>query len=226
MTTTTKQFDKSEKTALVVGASGLIGGYCLDVLCKDPSYSEIIALVRKPILKTHRKLKIIINKFDNLEDELSKIKADDVYCCLGTTIKKAGSQEEFKKIDFSLVVSIAELMRKQGAQQFLVISSIGADSNSKIFYNRVKAEMELALKALEYPHLRVIRPSLLLGTRNEFRLGERLGVLLSPVFSPLMVGSLKKYRPVHAEKVAQFMVRAAHGEQTSMVSVYESDQIL
>ena len=103
-----------------------------------PHYSEVIALVRKPLLKTHRKLKTVITTFDNLESELSNIHADDVYCCLGTTIKKAGSQEAFKKVDHTLVVTVAELMKKQGAEQFLVISAMGANKDSKVFYNRVK----------------------------------------------------------------------------------------
>ena len=214
------------RKALIAGSTGLIGGYCLQALLNDPRYSEIIALVRKPLLKTHRKLKTVISKFENLDHELSNIQADDVYCCMGTTIKKAGSQEDFRQVDFSLVVSIAEQMRKQGAEQFLVISSMGADPNSKVFYNRVKGEMEQAIQQLEYPYIRIIRPSLLLGPREEFRLGEKIGVMLTPVLKPFLKGSLKKYRPVQAESVAQFMVKVAHEEPMSGVHVYESDLII
>ena len=213
------------RKALILGSTGLIGGFCLQALLNDPAYSEVIALVRKPLLKTHRKLKTVISKFSNLENDLSKILVDDVYCCLGTTIKKAGSQEAFKQIDFSLVVTVAELMRRQGAEQFLVISSMGADPNSKVFYNRIKGEMEEALQQMNYPCLRIIRPSLLLGEREEFRLGERIGVLLSPVLKPLMMGSLRKYRPIQAESVARFMVKVAYEEPISGVHVYESDKI-
>jgi uncharacterized protein YbjT (DUF2867 family) len=213
------------RKALIVGATGLVGGFCLQALLDDPNYSEVIALVRKPILKTHRKLKTIVTKFDNLQIELSNVHADDFYCCLGTTIKKAGSQEAFKKIDLGLVVTVAELMKKQGAEQFLVISAMGADKNSKVFYNRTKGEMETALQELGYPCLRIIRPSLLLGPREEFRLGEKIGVILTPILKPLLQGSLKKYRPVEAEKVAQFMVKVAHEEPISGVHVYESNMI-
>jgi len=214
------------RTALIVGATGLIGGYCLDTLCDDPNYSEILALARKPILKTHRKLKTVITKFDdNLEHELSNIQAQDVYCCLGSTIKKAGSQEAFKAVDYTLVVTVAELMRKQGAEQFIVISAMGADKDSKVFYNRVKGEMEQALRELGYPCLRILKPSLLLGPRQEFRLGEKIGVLLTPVLKPFMLGSLKKYSPIAAKKVAEFMVNVAHEEPVSGVYVYESDLI-
>jgi uncharacterized protein YbjT (DUF2867 family) len=216
------------RTALIVGATGLIGGYCLDTLCDDPTYTEIIALARKPLLKTHRKLQTIVTKFDkNLEYELSNIQADDVFCCLGTTIKKAGSQQAFKAVDYTLVVTVAELMRKQGAEQFVVISAMGADKDSKVFYNRVKGELEKALEELGYSCLRIIRPSLLLGQRQEFRLGEKIGVLLTPVLKPLMMGSLKKYRPVQAESVARFMVKVAHEKPvTGGVHVYESNQIV
>ena len=121
------------RKALIAGSTGLIGGYCLQSLCDDPNYSEVTAIVRKPILKTHRKLKVITSNFDNLQNDLSNIQTHDVFCCLGTTIKKAGSQEAFKKIDYSLVITVAELMRKQGAEQFLVISSMGANNDSKFF---------------------------------------------------------------------------------------------
>ncbi len=213
------------RKALIVGATGLIGGFCLQALLDDDHYSEVIALVRKPILKTHRKLKTVTTTFDNLEPEISNIQVNDVYCCLGTTIKKAGSQEAFKKVDHALVVTVAELMKKQGAEQFLVISAMGADKDSKVFYNRVKGEMEAALQKLGYPCLRIIRPSLLLGPREEFRLGEKIAVMLTFFLKPFLQGSLKKYRPVEAEKVAQFMVRMAREKPIAGVFVYESNVI-
>lgn len=215
----------SNRRAVLVGATGLIGGFCLQALVNDPTYSEVTAITRKPILTTHRKLKTVITKFSHLEQELLKIQADDVFCCLGTTIKKAGSQEAFKQVDFSLVVTIAELMRKHGAAQFLVISSMGADKGSKIFYNRVKGELELALQQLNYPCLRIIRPSLLLGPRKEFRPGEKVGGLLTPILNLLMVGSLKKYRPVEAERVGKFMVKIACEEPIAGLHIYTSDMI-
>ena len=164
--------------------------------------------------------------FDNLGPELSNNQVDDVYCCLGTTIKKAGSQEAFKKVDHTLVVTVAGLMKKHGAEQFPVISAMGANKDSKVFYNRVKGEMEAALQELGYPCLRIIRPSLLLGPREEFRLGEKLAVILTPLLKPILLGSLKKYRPVEAEKVAQFMVKVAREKSVVGVHVYESDVIV
>ena len=215
----------STRKALIVGSTGLIGSYCLQTLLNDPAYPEVTAIIRKPILTTHRKLKTVITDFTDLEKDLSNIQVDDVFCCLGTTIKKAGSQDAFKQIDFSLVVSIAEIMRRKGAEQFLVISSMGADPNSTVFYSRIKGEMEKSLQQLDYPFLRIIRPSLLLGDREEFRLGDRIGLLLTPILKPLMIGSLKKYRPVEAESVAKFMVKVAQEEPISGVHIYESDMI-
>jgi len=213
------------RKALIVGASGLTGGYCLQALLDDPNCSEVIALARKRLLTTHRKLKVVITNFNNLEQITSSISANDVYCCLGTTIKKAGSQESFRKIDYSLVVTIAELMKKQGAEQFLVISSIGAAENSKGFYRRVKGEMEEAVKGIGYNCLRIIRPSFLLGKREGFRFGEGVATLLTPLLKPFLFGSLKKYKPVEAELVAQFIVKIAYDQPLSGVYIYESDQL-
>lgn len=213
------------RKALIVGATGLIGGYCLQALLGDPKYGEVTALARKPLPTSHPKLRTIHAQFDNLEHALAGIEAHDVFCCIGTTIKKAGSQEAFKKVDFTLVLTIAELMRAQGAEQFLVISSMGADKKSKVFYSRVKGEMESALKHVGYPCLRIVRPSLLLGPRKEFRLGEKIGILLAPVLQPFLQGPLKKYRPVQAASVARFMVKVAHETTVSKVNVYESDMI-
>ena len=125
-----------------------------------------------------------------------------------------------------MVVTVAELMRKQGAEQFLVISSLGADKNSKVFYNRVKGEMEATLQGVGYPSLCIIRPSLLLGPRKEFRLGEKIGMILTPVIKPFLMGPLKKYAPVEAEKIALFMGKVANKEPITGVHVYESDLIL
>ena len=214
------------RKALIVGATGLVGGYCLQTLLNDPGYSEVTALVRKTLLVKHRKLKEAITPFDKfLERTLSTINAQDIYCCLGTTIKKAGSQEAFKNVDFSLVVRIAALMKKRGAEQFIVISAIGANKDSKVFYSRTKGEMEEALKGLNYPCLRIIRPSLLLGPRKEFRFGERISTMMSPFWKLFLFGSLKKYRPIKAEYVARFMVKVAHEQPVSGIHIYESDMI-
>lgn len=215
----------SYRKALIVGATGLIGDFCLQYLLDTHIYSEVIALTRKPLLRSHRKLKSVITNFRDIEQILSKTKAEDICCCLGSTIRKAGSQQAFKKVDYELVVSIAKLMKRQGAEQFIVISALGANRNSKFFYNRVKGEMEQAVEALDYPCLHIIRPSLLLGSREEFRLGEKIGGSAALILNPLLRGPLKKYRPIHAESVAQVMVKAAYEMPLRGVHVYESDMI-
>jgi uncharacterized protein YbjT (DUF2867 family) len=213
------------RKALIVGSTGLVGGYTLKFLFKDPSYSEVTALVRKPLLERHRKLKEVITDFTNLEKTLSSATANDVYCCLGTTIKKAGSPENFSKVDFSLVVDVARVMKERGAEQFIAVSAMGANSTSKVFYNRIKGETEEALKRLDFPCLRIIRPSLLLGHREEFRFGEKVAILMSPFWKLFLVGSLKNYSPVDAEAVARFMVKVAHDQPVLGTHIYENDQI-
>jgi uncharacterized protein YbjT (DUF2867 family) len=211
------------RKALIVGATGLIGNYCLQNLLEDAYYSEVTVLVRKPTQNLHPKLKAVVTDFNNLDQVSSQIRVDDVFCCLGTTIKKAGSQKAFRTVDYSLVVTIAKIMQRQGAQQFVVVSAMGASKDSKVFYNRIKGEMEDTLIRLGYPCLRIVRPSLLLGARKEFRLGEKFAMLLSPLLSPLLFGSLKKYKPVEASSVARFMVQISREEPVAGVHVYESD---
>lgn len=212
------------KKALIVGATGLIGHYCLEGLLEAPQYSEVIALVRKPCNVEHSKLREVFTDFENIETSLSTLVVDDVYCCLGTTIKKAGSKVDFRKIDFALVINIARIMRQRDTHQFVVISAMGAHKESKIFYNRVKGEMETALQLLGYPCLRILRPSLLLGPRKECRVGEKIGVMLAPLLQCVLFGRMKQYRPVEATSVAKFMVKIASGAPHAGVHIYESDQ--
>ena len=216
---------RSCKKALIIGATGLVGCYCLEGLLASSRYNEVIALVRKSCNLDHPKLREVVTDFQNIGDLLSTVVVDDVFCCLGTTIKKAGSKESFRKIDFELVVNIAEIMRNLGAQQFLVISAMGANKESKIFYNQVKGEMEEALQMLEYPCLRIIRPSLLLGPREEFRLGEKIGIILTPLLNYILLGGMKLYRPVEAQTVAGFMVNIVSEGPHSGVHIYESDAL-
>ncbi len=198
-----------KRSALLVGATGLVGNELLRVLLESDRYEKVKVLVRTPISTNHPKFTQCLMNFDELDKYEEEFTVDDVFCCLGTTIKKAGSQEAFRKVDFEYPLHAAKLARKQGAQQFLIVSAIGADPRSSIFYNRVKGEIEIALSQLELPALHIFRPSLLLGKRNEFRLGERVSAMLSPVFSPLFIGKLNQYKPIQARKVAEAMYRTA-----------------
>jgi uncharacterized protein YbjT (DUF2867 family) len=212
------------KSALLIGASGLVGGHCLRFLLEDPSYANVLILVRKPLPEKHDKLTQLVFDFNELEAIGKCPRVDDVYCCLGTTIKKAGTQEAFRKVDFDYPVRIAALTQHCGANQFLLISSLGADSHSRIFYNRVKGEVEEAIRKISFTAFHVFRPSLLLGERKEPRTGEKAGAFIMSGLKYAMGGPLKKYRPIQARDVANAMVRVAQMNLTG-VNIFESQRI-
>jgi uncharacterized protein YbjT (DUF2867 family) len=212
------------KTALLVGASGLVGGHCLHFLLQEPSYTHVVALVRRPLSIAHDKFVQHVVEFSELEVLGECLTADDVYCCLGTTIKKAGSQEAFRKVDFDYPIKIAALAQHCGANQFSIVTSLGADPHSRIFYNRVKGEVEEAIRKISFTTFNIFRPSLLLGERTEHRTGEKAGAFIMSGLKYVMGGPLKKYRAIHARDVAQAMVRMAQTNQGG-VHIYESNQI-
>lgn len=212
------------KTAMVAGGSGLTGSCLVQLLLQDSDYSKIILLSRHPSGINHEKLDERIIDFNNLRNSIGDMKADNVFCCLGTTMKNAGSKEAFRKVDHDYVVEFAGIMCENGANQFIVISSMGADVNSSIFYNRVKGEMEMAVKNIPFPVIHILRPSLLLGKRNEKRTGERLAIFFFKIFGFLMMGSLKKYRAIEASTVARAMVRIAQTRGDG-IFIYESEMI-
>ena len=214
----------SQRTALLVGATGLVGGHCLQLLLRSDDYEKVIILVRRPLLMQHDKLEEHVVDFDKLDQYAMIIKADDIFCCLGTTIRVAGSQQEFRKVDFTYTVQTCAIAVKNGADQLLVVTAVGANSRSKIFYNRIKGETEEALSKLPCEAIHFFRPSLLLGDRKELRTVERAGMKAMKGLSMLMAGPLKKYRPIEAKVVAQAMVLIAQ-ETRSGVNVYESDRI-
>lgn len=209
-----------KRSALIVGATGLIGNELLHILLDSTRYDRVKVLIRAPIDLQHPKLTKVITNFNELENYEEEFAVHDLFCCLGTTIKRAGSQEQFRKVDFEYPLEVAKLAKKKGVKQFLIITAMGADHNSSIFYNRVKGEIEEALKKIELPSLHIIRPSLLLGKRNEFRFGEKMAAIMSPLFSPLLMGRLRKYRPIHARDVGNAMYQIAQNEQSG-VHVYE-----
>lgn len=213
------------KTALVLGASGLVGSHCLQLLLDNAAYDKIIVWLRKPLPVQHAKLQQEIINFDQLSPYADKLKnVQETFCCLGTTIKKAGSPEAFYKVDFTYPHEIAKLAAQNGVQQFLIVTALGANSRSSIFYNRVKGEIETALGKLPLPGLQIFRPSLLLGERQEFRLGERIGAIVFTALSFAFFGRLRRYRAIEASVVAEAMIRIAQQNLTG-VNIFESEKI-
>ncbi|AMS27014.1 oxidoreductase [Bacteroidetes bacterium UKL13-3] len=212
------------KTALIVGATGLVGKNCLYQLLETKEYSRVIALVRKPLAIKHHQLEQVIVDFDQLQHYKDKMTADDVFCCLGTTIGVAGSQENFRKVDFDYPLQVAEICLKNGAQQFLLVSAMGANAASSIFYNKVKGEIENAIDKLNYSSLQIFQPSLLLGNRKEVRVGELIGKVVMKGLGFLFIGPIKKYKAIEAETVAKAMVKAALQAKKEK-RVFQSDEI-
>lgn len=209
------------KTALILGASGLTGQHLLELLLNDPLYAQITIYVRKPVHISHPKLVQQIVDFEQLD---SSVDATDVFCCLGTTIKKAGSQDAFKRVDLIYPQKIAALQLAAGSQKFLVISAVGADANSSIFYSRTKGQLEKALTLLRYPCLCIFRPSFIMGDRAERRVGEKIGIFIAKLISPFLIGPLKKYKPVSALALAKSMQDAAH-HSLNGTHIISSDKI-
>lgn len=200
---------------LLAGATGLTGEHLLDRLLNEPTISRVLAPSRRPLAE-HPHLDNPVGELASLLPQLQGT-VDVAFCCLGSTIKQAGSQEAFRAIDFELVLAFARRARELGARHLLVISALGADANSSVFYNRVKGDMEQALKAQNWPQLTLVRPSLLLGSRNEFRIGEQLA-------APFMRWLPGKYRGIEAAVLARAMWRLAL-EESDGVRVVESDEL-
>lgn len=200
----------------VVGASGLVGRALISTLLADPTIHAIHLLLRQPLadLPVDRRLHQHHIDFAKPASWRQWLAVDAVFCTLGSTIKKAGSPAAFRAVDLDLVVALASQAKHAGVTQFLVVSALGATLQSAVFYNRTKAEMEAALMALELPMLSIFRPSLLSGPRREFRLGERLALLLAWLL-PL------QWRAIRDTTVARAMWRASH-EQSEAVRIYES----
>lgn len=212
------------RTALVAGASGLVGSHVLRLLLAEPAYERVTALVRRELPQRHPKLVQRVADFDRLAELGDFPRVDDVFCCLGSTIRRAGSQEAFRRVDFTYVHALARLASRHRAARFLLVSSLGADPRSRVFYSRVKGEVEEAVRRVPFESVHVFRPSLLTGERAEHRLGERVGIVVAAILSPLLIGPLRPYRPISAETVARAMIRVAL-EGRRGTHVYRSDEI-
>lgn len=213
------------KIAVVAGGSGLVGKELLYQLIKDDAFEKIILILRRHLTISDPKIEQHIIDFDNPESYVEKCKGADVlFCCLGTTMKQAGSKEAFHKVDFQYCYNFALAGKQVGAKVFVLNSSMGADTNSKFFYNQVKGDIENKIDSLHFDKFIIARPSLLLGNRKEFRLGELIGTYLSKFINPLLIGSFKKYRAIEARQVAKTMRQSIAIPQNGTI-ILESDKL-
>jgi uncharacterized protein YbjT (DUF2867 family) len=214
------------RNALVAGATGLIGRELVSLLVESNRYNEVHIVTRRPYDLQHPKIILHVINFENFDKLNVKSNIHDVFVCLGTTIKKAGSKGNFRKVDYEYVLSVGKWAKENNAEKFVLISSMGANAQSKFnFYLRTKGQVEQSLQNLVLKSLIILRPSLLLGKREEFRFGEKIsGLILKPLL-PFMKGKMKKFKPVEARNVAAAMIYFDCNSD-SQLRIVENDEIL
>jgi len=212
------------RKALIAGATGAIGSVLLKLLNDSDQYSEIHCIVRREPVTSGEKIKSHIVSYDELDQFDLQQPIDDVFCTLGTTIKAAGSVESFKKVDRDYVHQVGMLAQRLNAKTCSVISAIGANAGSSNYYNQTKGEAEELLQSLGLSSLRIFRPSMLHGGRDEFRLKEEVGYVVLTILTPLLQGPWKKYRAIRVEQVAKAMHESARQDYPA-VKIFESDEI-
>ena len=217
-----------KKHALIFGATGAVGRELLRLCLEGDRYSRVTVIARRSTSLKHEMLQWIEAEFDALDylEPVAGLENGDAYCCLGTTIKAAGSEAAFRKVDFDFVLNSARFAMKCGARRFSMVSALGANPESSTFYNRTKGEVEAAVVTVGFPALQIFRPSLLKGERNEFRLGEKIGNWVSLALTPLFHLGLRKYQPVPISKLARAMyVSAGEDREIGTPYIFESDEI-
>ncbi len=212
-----------QKTALVFGATGLVGSFLVNELAENEIYEKVKVFNRRKQHYTHNKISEIQVDFDKISEYIHEFKGHDAYCCLGSTLKKAGSKENFFKIDHDLPLEIAKICSTNDVGSFIAISSIGANSGSSNYYLRTKGLMELHIQELDFDQLAFVRPSMLVGPRKEFRFGELFGKIIMAPINYLLVGKLIKYRSIHSKTVAKAMIQIANMPMDKLF--YESDEL-
>ncbi len=200
------------KTALVFGATGQTGEQLTRLLLDDDRYTTVTLFVRKTTGKVHSKLVEVVTPLTDISTIQNKIMGNHVFCCLGTTIKKSGSQEAFKKVDYHLPIAIAKAAKANEIETMVTITAIGANAKSSNFYTKTKGEVEQDIADTKITNTVFLRPSLLLGTRKEFRLGERISKAVISLLNPLFIGKLKHYKGIHSQTVAKAMVQLANDD--------------
>jgi uncharacterized protein YbjT (DUF2867 family) len=209
------------KIALVAGATGLIGSQLLDVLLNDSRYEKVIAISRKPLQNRSPKLHNVLADLSTLATHKDQLQADDIFCCLGTTMGQAKSREAFRKVDFDYPLALARIGLELGAHQYLMVSALGANKDSSIFYSRVKGETEDALTHVGFESLHILRPSLLVGPRVETRTGEGIAIKVYSAFDFLIP---RKFKAIQSIKVARALLAFATLEQNG-IFIHDSREL-
>ena len=212
------------KTALLFGSTGLVGGHVLNQLIQNDNYSKIKIFVRSSIELNDPKIEIIQTDFNNLENHREDIKGDDCFFCIGTTKKNSPDKNEYKRVELEVPKQIAQIAKSNFVNSFVFVSSGYADPKSSGDYLKFKGEVEEELKKLNFPKLGVMRPSFLLGDRKEKRVGEKIGIFIFKLISPLLLGPLKKMKPIHSEIVARLMIKVANEDLQK--NTFESNEIM
>ena len=212
------------KTALVFGSSGLIGGHLLNELIQSDNYNKIKLFVRSDHGSNHSKTEIIKTDFNNLENHKEDIKGDDCFFCIGTTKKNSPDKNEYKRVELEVPKKIAQIAKSNLVNSFVFVSSGYADPNSSGDYLKFKGLVEEELKRLSFSKLGIMRPSFLMGDRKEKRVGEKVGIFIFKLLSPLFLGPLKKMKPIHSKKVAKAMVEITNRDFKQ--NVFESNEIV
>jgi len=208
------------KKAILFGASGFIGTELLHELLNSNDYEQVTIVVRKPLNMQHPKLKTLVGDFNSLPQLKSDIVADDIFIALGTTKKNTPNEKEYYQIDHDYPVLAAKIAKMNGAKAVFVVSAIGANVNSTIFYTKTKGELERDIIALDFDHTHIFQPSMLLGNRNENRPMEKIGIKLFTVLNPLFFGGLNKYKGIEGKNVAKAMNNAAKNN-SEKVKIYQ-----
>ena len=211
------------KTALVFGSTGLIGGHLLNQLIKNDNYNKIKLFVRSELIINEPKVEIIKTDFNNLDDYKKDITGDDCFFCIGTTRKNSPDKNEYQKVELEIPKKIAQLAKSNSVNSFIFISSIYANPKNSGDYVKFKGLVEEELKKLNFSNLGILRPSFLMGDRKESRVGEKIGILIFRLLSPLLLGPLKKMRPINSEKVAKAMIKIANKRNDQII--FESNEI-
>ena len=211
------------KTALLFGASGLVGSHVLNQLISNNSYSKIKLFDRSSIDISDPKIEIIQTDFNNLENHREDIKGDDCFFCIGTTKQNSPDKSEYRRVELEVPKQIAQIAKSNSVNSFVFISSGYADPKSSGDYLKFKGEVEEELKRLNFPKLGIMRPSFLLGDRKEKRVGEKIGIFVFKLLSPLFLGPLKKMKPIHSATVAKAMIAITQNDSSQ--TIFESNEI-